>query len=97
MSELVTLSISVVKSIFGMINSSLHSDILRLQINHILCRDFLHPHDNLELLVVIQQHVYIAWLYANYFTKNNEFRVICSVCAIKIYLLLISSGAKVYM
>lgn len=28
MSELVTLSISVVKSIFGMINSSLHSDIL---------------------------------------------------------------------
>ena len=60
MSELVTLSISVVKSIFGMINSSLHSDILRLQINHILWRDFFYPHDNLKLLVVIQQHVYIA-------------------------------------
>ena len=43
MSELVTLSISVVKSIFGMINSSLHSDILRLQINHILLSDFC-PH-----------------------------------------------------
>lgn len=28
MSELVTLSISVIKSIFGMIHSSLHSDIL---------------------------------------------------------------------
>ena len=36
MSELVTLSISAVKSIFGMINSSLHSDVFRLQINHIL-------------------------------------------------------------
>ena len=55
MSELVTLSISVVKSIFGMINSSLHSDILRLQINHILWRDFLHPHDNLKCPILFKR------------------------------------------
>ena len=46
MSELVTLSISVVKSVFGMTKSSLYTDFKIA--NESYPMDFLYPHDNLE-------------------------------------------------
>ena len=43
MSELATSSISVVKSIFGMIHSSIHSDILWLQIKPDMKKETIEP------------------------------------------------------